>query len=221
MSGPRCKAPENTQLDAKPEAPVQGVVFTRPWRCFNRGRKITFRPGVNLLVGDQGSGKSTLLELITSYTSSRKLENEEARKTIKLLVGANARVMSFDFERDNPRTLSHFHENADMMGFQIASRHRSHGETALGLINSFVIHLTEKPKPDLCVVLLDEPDMALSPRSARKLARAFDEIAAAGHQVIAAVHNPIVIASQDEVYSLEHRRWMSSKTFLAKHTADD
>jgi hypothetical protein len=31
------------------------------------------------------------------------------------------------------------------------------------------------------------------------------------------VHNPIVVASQEEVLSLEHRRWISSQELLASH----
>ena len=68
-----------------------------------------------------------------------------------------------------------------------------------------------------CLVLLDEPDMALSPRSAYALAGALDEAGKRGHQIIGAVHNPILIASQSEVFSLEHKRWMSSAKFLSEH----
>jgi predicted ATPase len=46
------------------------------------------------------------------------------------------------------------------------------------------------------------------------LVRAFQHVADVGGQVIATAHNPIVIAGFPEVYSLEHRRWMSSREFI-------
>ncbi len=64
------------------------------------------------------------------------------------------------------------------------------------------------------LLLLDEPDMALSIRSVHRLAALLQRAADDGHQVIAAVHNPIVIASQPRVLSLEDRTWMSSERFI-------
>jgi predicted ATPase len=65
------------------------------------------------------------------------------------------------------------------------------------------------------LLLLDEPDMALSIRSVHRLAALLQRAADDGHQVIAAVHNPIVIASQPRVLSLEDGMWLSSERFIA------
>jgi predicted ATPase len=65
---------------------------------------------------------------------------------------------------------------------------------------------------------LDEPDMALSIRSCHWLAITFKEAADRGQQIIAAVHNPILIASVDQVYSVEHRCWMDSADFIKAHS---
>ncbi len=48
------------------------VRFIQPHRkCFQQGEVISFRPGINLLVGEQGCGKSTLLDLIRDPNKSK------------------------------------------------------------------------------------------------------------------------------------------------------
>jgi predicted ATPase len=205
---------------------MKAVTFKASYRCFEKGRSVTLRPGVNLLVGDQGCGKSSLLSLLRDYWApeSRMLtarSRKEARATIKVSTDAPVGRFSVgfvDFENDNPRTLSYFGDDAL---FQVASKFRSHGQTVLSQLKGIAAALTNvDPDDDLrrtVVLLLDEPDMALSPRSAFELARTFEQLVASGHQVIASVHNPIVIGSQDEVLSLEHGKWMTSAAFLNAH----
>lgn len=192
---------------------LEQVSFVADHRCFKKGRTLTFQPGVNLLVGDQGVGKSTVLQLIYKLASKDEWERKDASKVIAVKMGqARCRIVWFDFEKSNPRTLSYLLDEG--IGFQVASMFASHGET----VNQILASIPNNGDPAL--VLLDEPDTALSPRSAHKLARRFQEIADGGHQILAAVHNPIVIASQAKVYSLEHKRWMKSETFLAAHAAE-
>lgn len=61
---------------------------------------------------------------------------------------------------------------------------------------------------------MDEPDMALSIRSIAKLVGKLRQAVQNNCQVIAAVHNPLLINSFDEVFSVEHRRWMKSSQFV-------
>jgi predicted ATPase len=186
------------------------VQFLREHRCFNRGRKIDFRAGVNLLVGDQGTGKSSLLNVLKAYTDQRAGGN--THDTIRVSVAQEGSVLSYDFERDNMRTLGHLLSGPAMRS-QVSAMFSSHGETVNAILRSFDSARLEHPT----LLLLDEPDMALSPRSARHLARTLQKLADGGHQIIAAVHNPIVIASQEYVLSLEHKRWMASRKFLSTH----
>lgn len=192
------------------------IVFRREHRCFKRGRKLVFRPGVNLIVGDQGSGKSTLIELVRDLAARSEHTREKTEKIVGRS-GRKCRILSFDFERDNPRTKSYLEESFSGMVVQMNSRFVSHGETVNQLMKMMRATLDEQGGKEKFLLLLDEPDMALSPRSAHKLAAFFDELAAHGHQLIAAVHNPILISSQPEVLSLEHKRWMTSDKFLAAH----
>jgi predicted ATPase len=184
---------------------------------FKAGKHFTFRAGVNLLVGEQGSGKSTLLGSIKELTNKNKWYREKAEKILRVQM-QNCHVALMDFEKDNQRTMSHFAEGQSV-GFHIAAMKSSHGEAVRATLAGLREQLLQ-PNASRTLVMLDEPDMALSPRSAHILARLLKELAAQGHQIIAAVHNPIVIASQNKVYSLEHGRWLKAQTFLDKHAQD-
>jgi len=39
-----------------------------------------------------------------------------------------------------------------------------------------------------------------------------------GRWIIMSAHNPIIISSMETVYSLEHRKYMSSKEFIESHS---
>jgi predicted ATPase len=43
---------------------VESIKFITPFRCFIQGDKISFRPGLNVLVGENGTGKSSIVELV-------------------------------------------------------------------------------------------------------------------------------------------------------------
>src|ERR1039458_10062115 len=193
-------APARPSTPLDPTKPLLSlVVFKKEYRCFRKGRKLTFRPGVNLLVGEQGCGKSSLLSLMHSLANGRpgaKYDRERALENISVSCESCA-IYFFDFEKGNLRTQSYFDEN---IRAQVASMFSSHGETTRAQHTSLHRQLKEVDYPFL--VLLDEPDMALSPRSAYQLAAALDEAGSRGHQILAAVHNPILIASQSQVFSL-------------------
>jgi predicted ATPase len=187
---------------------MEFIKFKVDYRCFKKGFKLTFKPGLNLLVGDQGSGKSSLLGMIRDMATSNSFKKKDAEKVAKV-VADRCIVRCFDFERDNPRTQSYFGENAM---FQINSLWKSHGETARAILST----LTKLENLDKSVFVLDEPDTALSPRSCYNLVKAFQKATGVGAQIIAAVHNPILIEGASEVYSLEHREWMSGTEFLRR-----
>lgn len=180
---------------------LQLLRYEKPFRCFKKGDTIVFEPGVNLLVGDQGCGKSSLLLSIDRL--------RQGSTDIAILATEGTQCTYHDFERDNPRTASGF--NPDGFDWQVQSLFSSHGQS----VNVMLRSLTAAKQK--LTMLLDEPDMALSVRSVRNLVTIFRELAAAGHQVIAAVHNPFLLWSFNRVYSLEHRQWMGSVAFINGH----
>jgi predicted ATPase len=187
---------------------VSTVTVTEKWRGFPKGAAIELRPGLNVLVGDQGSGKSSVLRALEERAAGK-----GRRHPVQLTFGPDASkdvtVVGFDFEKSNPRTLSHFLDG-DAMGAQVAAMFSSHGEA----VNAILADARRRCLAQPTLLVLDEPDMALSPRSAHRLAAMFAELADAGAQVVVSVHNPIVIAAAGEVLSVEKRKWVSADSYL-------
>lgn len=185
------------------------VCVLKPWRCFKGDEVIQFRPGVNLLVGNQGAGKSSLFEAIQlrgmKKPKSLHLPPADSVPVVIDYKGEAVPVFTFDFERDNYRTKSFFEND---IAFHIGAMRSSHGEMVMAMING--LELINKP----VMVLFDEPDMALSIKSCRRLVRCFNHIANVSGQVIATAHNPIVILSYEDVYSVEHGKWISSNDYV-------
>jgi predicted ATPase len=194
---------------------ITQVEFTKDFRCFTAGEVIKFRPGVNLLVGDQGCGKSTLLATIRNCGSKLKASDRAYRKErcaeVKVHSEGPVQTMAFDFEYDNLRTKGHFGENIQQ---QVGSMFASHGEV------NRVIHRSMSKAKDT-IIFLDEPDMALSIRSCYELGRTMQECAAAGCQIIAAVHSYVVIELFEQVLSLEHREWMDTDVFISDQYSNE
>jgi predicted ATPase len=188
---------------------INMVLILKPWRCFTGEECIKFKPGVNLIVGDQGSGKSSLFQAIQlrgmKKHASWKLPPIDEVPAIIDFRGGPIQSFIFDFEHDSYRTKPFF--DGDTM-FHVNAMHRSHGEMVVAMFKT----LEEIDKP--IFVLVDEPDMALSIRSCLRLVRIFKHVAELGGQVIATAHNPVVIGGFEEVYSIEHGEWMPSQKYI-------
>jgi predicted ATPase len=182
---------------------VDRITIGKQLRGFAAGTEIEFRSGVNLLVGDQGCGKSTLLTA---------LENAQLffrGADINVEMRGNTVIRSHDFEKLNPR-LSTALGGSVSPGLQMQTLFASHGQ-------STVMILAEVCKRDVApgtTFLFDEPDTGLSVRSCKVVARFFRMLADQGHQVIAAVHNPMLFLAFEWVYSVEHKAWMKPGQFL-------
>ena len=144
---------------------------------------------VVMLTGENGSGKSTLLHSI--YYA---LREQQADGFLYRLEKGDVKVdkaFLFDAEQHNPRTqLDLFKDNPEMMEFlQMAS----HGQVMLAMFRENFPSL-----PDGTILLLDEPEMALSVSNQRRILKMLLELA---HQrkfrIIAATHSPILIESPD------------------------
>ncbi len=186
---------------------IHTVEFKKEWRCFKEGNRFKFRPGVNLLVGDQGCGKSSLFTILRQVAKNGH-KSWEDKVTVQY---DKSKLLSFDFELENPRTRGYFLD--DTMS-QVAAMFSSHGES-----NRFIF-ATIKTVSD-CVLLMDEPDMSLSIRSCKLLALRLKALVKRNSQIIIAVHNMAIIQAFDEVLSLEHRKWMPSAEFIVSHLACD
>lgn len=173
---------------------IRAVEITKDYRCFRVGECFELR-ALTLLVGDQGTGKSTLLSLLRDEGTGR-------GKGFAKLTCEPSPMLWFDFEKDNPRA----HSTVGNTEASFRSLFLSHGQMVRGMLQALGERLPS-------VVLMDEPDVALSARTALWLRGYLGELVDGGHQIIAAVHNPLVFEDR-WVLSLEHRRWMSGDEFL-------
>jgi predicted ATPase len=181
---------------------IKSIEFLKDYRCFSQGDCIEFRPGMNLLVGDQGCGKSTLLNLMS-------MRDWQWKEVIKL-DAESVQMKHFDFERDNSRMQRGFAENLPTM-LQCQMQWSSHGE-----VNRLV--LASSRKYGNLVLLIDEPDQAMSVRSIFAMQEVFKRAVDRGCQVILSAHNPKLIELQELVYDLEQRAWVSPAEFIERQS---
>jgi len=142
-----------------------------------------------MLAGENGCGKSTLLHSI--YYA---LRDDEVEGYIYRFEGekVNApQVLLFDAEQHNPRMHPDlFDQQPEMKEFvQMAS----HGQVMLSLFRE-----TFPSLPDGSVLLLDEPEMALSTSNQRRILKMLMELVdEKAFRIIAATHSPVLIEAQE------------------------
>lgn len=142
-----------------------------------------------MLAGENGSGKSTLLHSIYYALRQQEVENYVYRMDWK--DQKPTKVFLFDAEQHNPRRQSElFGDNPQMKEFlEIAS----HGQVMLTLFKEAFPSL-----PEGTVLLLDEPEMALSQSNQRRTLKMLKELAdQKSMRIIAATHSPILLDSPE------------------------
>lgn len=142
-----------------------------------------------LLTGDNGSGKSTLLHSIYYALKGEQIDGYIYRlDTGKTELG---RPYLFDAEQHNPRVqLDLFKDNPQMIEFlQMAS----HGQVMLAMFRENFPSL-----PDGTVLLLDEPEMALSMSNQHRILKMLLELVdQKNFRIICATHSPILIEAKE------------------------
>ena len=142
-----------------------------------------------LLQGENASGKSTLLhslylafkgEQAEGYVYKAELEDINTTKTFL-----------FDAEQHNPRNqLGFFEDQPEMKEFLEMA---SHGQVMLTLFKESFPKL-----PDGTVLLLDEPEMALSTSNQRRVLKMLLELVdQKNFRIIAATHSPTLIEAKE------------------------
>lgn len=135
-----------------------------------------------MLEGENGSGKSTLLHSI--YYALRGDEVDGYAYKLDTRSVELGRVSLFDAEQHNPRNNPElFDDDPSMKEFLMTA---SHGQVMLSLFGS-----TFPSLPDGSVLLLDEPEMALSASNQRRVLKMLKELVDnKGFRIVAATHSP-------------------------------
>jgi predicted ATPase len=157
---------------------------------------VDLRNPLIMLTGENGSGKSTLLHSIHIA-----LRGEQSQSYIYRLEAGDVkpgRSYLFDAEQHNPRTqLDLFKDQPEMLEFL---RMASHGQVMLSLFRE-----TFPKLPDGTILLLDEPEMALSVSNQHRILKMLKELVDQKQfRIICATHSPVLIEdSQTYVIDLD------------------
>ncbi len=144
---------------------------------------------VVMLTGENGSGKSTLLHSIYFALRGEKVENYVY--SLDRASVTTGKVFLFDAEQHNPRMqMEVFKNQPEMREFLTMA---SHGQVMLSMFNQ-----TFPSFPDGTVLLLDEPEMALSVSNQRRILKMLLELAdRKNFRVICATHSPVLIEAKE------------------------
>jgi predicted ATPase len=142
-----------------------------------------------MLQGENGSGKSTLLHSI--HYALRKEEVEGFVYRLEAGDVKPGRSYLFDAEQHNPRTqLDLFKDEPEMLDFL---RTASHGQVMLSLFKESFPKL-----PNGTVLLLDEPEMALSVSNQHRILKMLKELVDQKQfRIVCATHSPVLLEAPE------------------------
>lgn len=149
-----------------------------------------------LLAGENGSGKSTLLWSIYYAMKGEEMEGfiykVENRPSLP-------KIFLFDAEQHNPRMHPELFDNNPRMKEFVSMA--SHGQVMLSMFQE-----TFPSLPEGTLLLLDEPEMALSVSNQRRILKMMMELAdRKKFRIICATHSPVLIdAPETYVINLDN-----------------
>ena len=146
-----------------------------------------------MLEGENGSGKSTLLHSIYYALRQESVGNYAYRLDTRGL--SLGKVLLFDAEQHNPRNNPSLYD--DQPGMKEFLLTASHGQVMLSLFRETFPRL-----PDGSVLLLDEPEMALSASNQRRVLKMLKELVDTKRfRIVAATHSPHLL-NASETYTI-------------------
>jgi len=142
-----------------------------------------------MLTGENGCGKSTLLHAIYYALRGEKIDGYAYK--LEGEKPPTGQVFLFDAEQHNPRAHPELFDNQPEM--QEFIQMASHGQVMLSMFRE-----TFPSFPNGTVLLLDEPEMALSTSNQRRTLKMLMELVdQKKFRIIAATHSPVLIEAKE------------------------
>ncbi|MEZ0491055.1 AAA family ATPase [Kineococcus sp. TBRC 1896] len=181
--------------------------------------------GVTFLVGANGAGKSTVVEALAGALGAhveggtgdhhggpdrgRRTDGSSLADRLQVVRGPGGRRETFFLRAETMHRFYDYLEQSDVeatvkVGYQY--HYRSHGEGFLDLLASRYVARAG-------VVLLDEPESALSFENCLVAARSLADLARRGKQVVCATHSPVLTAVPGARVLEVDERGMTSTTW--------
>jgi len=142
-----------------------------------------------MLKGENGSGKSTLLHSLHYALKSEAVDGFVYRAEVEGI--DPEKIYLFDAEQHNPRNQLHlFEDQPEMKAFLEMA---SHGQVMLSMFKESFPRL-----PDGTVLLLDEPEMALSQSNQSRILKMLMELVdQKGFRIVTATHSPVLLGAKE------------------------
>jgi predicted ATPase len=180
---------------------------------------LRLHPAVTFLIGENGSGKSTIIEALAIRLSFEELGGSTLRGRDRfelrdpdgglhdsLCIGLNPSRHPADRFFMRAETVFDLANKLDALEREYPNGYRryggkslhqrSHGEAFLALIQNRMV--------DESLIILDEPEAALSPSRQLTFIKELDWLVRCGCQFIIATHSPILMAYPDsQIYQLD------------------
>ncbi len=169
--------------------------------------RLELDPHVTFLVGENGSGKSTLIEALAvragfnpeggtkNFTTRSRPSESSLHHALRLARGAKREQGGFFLRAETMFNVSTEAEDYQAYGWD-KLHEKSHGEAFLWVMNH---RFRERS-----LLVLDEPEAALSPTRQLALLARMEQLVKGGCQLIIATHSPLLLAyPRARIYSLD------------------
>lgn len=178
------------------------VTYKQDTHVFTKGMCVSFRD-ITLLVGDQGAGKSSLLKDIKSDAGGG--------NTLDVTYdGELEGMLHFDTEKDSLRTRGPDPFEQREYAQAIVEKFVSHGEALLP-------YMRDLKQFKNSLILLDQPETALSIRSCLEVCSIIRHMLGTGNQFIIATHSPVIMQEFDaSILDMEQNKYVSYEAFLKR-----